>query len=91
MPPRSKRIFHDDNTRKKIQAAQIINRLNGHINGEVDLSPTQVSAAKILLNKVLPDLQSIEGNLQVDHQVKEVETRIVKAPEPPKLVHEANN
>jgi hypothetical protein len=40
------------------------------VNGEVDLSPAQVSAALGLIKKTLPDLQavSLEGNM--DHKVK---------------------
>lgn len=63
MPARVNKIRHDDETRAKIQAAQIINRLMGCVNGEVTLDAQQVSAAKTLLNKVLPDLSSttLEG------------------------------
>lgn len=60
MPARKVKIRHDDETRAKIQAAQIINRLQGCINGTVELSATQVSAANILLRKVLPDLTATE-------------------------------
>lgn len=60
MPARTKKIFHDEDTRKKIQAAQIINRLMGHVLGEVDLDAAQVSSAKTLLAKVLPDLKALE-------------------------------
>jgi hypothetical protein len=60
MPARVKKIRHDDETRAKIQAAQIINRLHACIMGKVTLTSAQVSAAKTLLGKVLPDLQSVE-------------------------------
>jgi len=65
MPPRIKKIRHDDETRAKIQAAQIINRLHGCVMGEVALDAQQVSAAKTLLAKVLPDLQSVEMQADV--------------------------
>lgn len=71
MPARVKKIRHDDETRSKIQAAQIINRLQGCVMGKVTLDAQQVSAAKALLNKVLPDLQAVqmkadvEGNMSV--------------------------
>ena len=54
------------NTRKKIQASQLINRLTDHINGTVELSSTQVRAAEILLKKSLPDLtsQELTGDLE---------------------------
>ena len=39
----------------------MINRLNSHAQAKEDLmSASQVNAAKILLNKVLPDLKSTE-------------------------------
>lgn len=52
--------LHQDDVRAKIQASQIINRLMGCINGECELSATQVNAANILLRKTLPDLSSVE-------------------------------
>lgn len=58
MPARAKKIRHDENTRAKIQASQIINRLQGYVNGKCQLEPAQVSAGLGLLRKVLPDLQS---------------------------------
>ena len=51
---------HDEKTRLKIQTSQIINRLNSFVNGEVEMTSSQVRAAEILLKKSLPDLQSIE-------------------------------
>ena len=53
------RISIDGNTRKKIQASQLINRLTDHILGKVELTSTQVTAALGLLKKTLPDLSNI--------------------------------
>jgi len=61
MAARTNKIKHDEQTRKKIQAAQIINRLHKHVMGEIELDSSQVSSAKILLGKVLPDLKSSEN------------------------------
>lgn len=58
MAARTRKIRHDDRTRAKIKAAMIINRLQACLEGKVTLDPAQVSCGKILLNKVLPDLQS---------------------------------
>ena len=58
MPARVRKIRHDDQTRAKIQAAQIINRFHKCIMGEIALDPQQVSCGKALLAKVLPDLAS---------------------------------
>lgn len=54
------RKTHQDDVREKIQASQIINRLSGHVSGEIEMSPTQVRAAEILLKKTLPDLSGVE-------------------------------
>lgn len=51
---------HQDEVRSKIQASQLVNRLHKVAMGDVDADPTQVSAAKALLNKVLPDLKAVE-------------------------------
>lgn len=69
MPARVRKIRHDEDTRAKIQAAQIINRLHGCVMGTVDLSPQQVSAAKTLLGKVLPDLQAMQLEGEVTQHV----------------------
>ncbi len=60
MAARNKKIRHDDETRAKIQSAQIINRLSGHVMGTVELSATQVSAGLGLLRKTIPDLSQAE-------------------------------
>jgi hypothetical protein len=52
--------------RQKIQTSMIINRLQDHIKGTVELSPTQVSAANILLKKIAPDLQAVEHSGEVE-------------------------
>ena len=46
-----------DAVRAQIQASFIVTRLQGHIAGEVDMTPTQIKASEILLKKILPDLQ----------------------------------
>lgn len=51
---------HQEMVKAKIQASQIINRLQNHIDGKIELSPTQVSAAKILLDRSVPTLSSVE-------------------------------
>lgn len=66
MAARKKRIVHDENTRAKIQASQIINRLTKHIVGEIEMSSTQVTAALGLLKKSLPDLASVEMKAEVE-------------------------
>lgn len=60
MAARTRKIRHDDETRAKIQAAQIINRFTQCLMGEISLDAQQVSCGKTLLAKILPDLQSVD-------------------------------
>lgn len=51
---------HDAKTREKIKTSQLVNRLQSFVDGKVEMSPAQVTAANILLKKVLPDLQAVQ-------------------------------
>lgn len=66
MAARSRKIRHDAETRAKIQASQIINRLTDHIFGKVELSSTQVQSALGLLRKAIPDLAAVQHSGQID-------------------------
>ena len=68
-----KKIVHDENTRAKIQASQLINRLNKHILATQDnpdqlMVQSQVTAALGLLKKILPDLSAVELSGEVVHK-----------------------
>jgi hypothetical protein len=80
MAARTRKILHDDETRAKIQAAQIINRMMGCLNGELMLDSNQVSCGKALLNKVLPDLQSttVKGDEENPLQLVSKVERIIR-------------
>jgi hypothetical protein len=69
-----KTLSHDTRTREKIQTSQLINRLENHAFGSVELTPTQVKAIEVLLRKTLPDLQAIQHSGDADapiaHTVK---------------------
>lgn len=67
MAARKNKIKHDEDTRKKIQTSQLINRLQDHVLGTVDLSASQIQAAKILLDKSLPNLQATTTDANVNH------------------------
>lgn len=54
---------HDKRTKAKIQTSQIINRLSSFINGEIELSAAQVTAALGLLKKTMPDLSSVDATV----------------------------
>lgn len=46
--------------RQKIRTTQLINRLQNHALGSIEMSDSQVKATAILLRKSVPDLQSIQ-------------------------------
>lgn len=50
--------------RDSINGGMCIERLQRHVRGEQDMSASQVSAAKILLDRVLPVLMSAELQVQ---------------------------
>ena len=58
-----------DEHRTKIANSQILNRLVGHVEGTVELSSTQVTAALGLLKKVMPDLQSTTISGDADNPI----------------------
>lgn len=60
MAARTLRIKHSDEVRAKIQASQLINRLQNHVLGDGKLTELQLKAAKILLDKALPGLSRVE-------------------------------
>lgn len=65
MAARIKKIRHDDETRSKIKTSQLINRLTGHVLGDVEMSPSQVTAGLGLLRKTLPDLTATEHSGEI--------------------------
>jgi len=60
MAARKNKITHDTKTKRLIAASQLLNRLISHANDEIDMSPSQVNAAKIVIGKSIPDLKAIE-------------------------------
>lgn len=56
MAARVNKIHHAEKTKRLIRASQLLNRLNDCANGKVELSRTQVAAAKIVIDKEIPDL-----------------------------------
>ena len=55
---------NDEETRSRIQVSQLINRLQNHVDGNVEMSASQLRAAEILLKKSLPDLQAIQHDIE---------------------------
>lgn len=90
MAARTLRPKHSDEVRSKIQASQLINRLHGCAMGTVEMSPTQVKSAEILLKKSVPDLSSMEltgsdggpievagvPDVELDQRIAELEAKL---------------
>ncbi|MCA0856146.1 hypothetical protein [Phaeobacter italicus] len=80
-----KQLFHPDEVKQKIQASQLINRLQDHVfSDEPTMDGTQVTAALKLLGKVVPDLKAVEhtGPGKDGEFLHKIERVIVKAPDP---------
>lgn len=60
--PRQKIIPYDERLSARIKSGKILKRLQDHVFGITELSQTQIRAAQILLNKVMPDIKAIEIN-----------------------------
>ena len=65
MAARIRKIRHDEETRAKIKTSQLINRLEAHVLGKIEMKPTQVTAALGLLKKTIPDLS--QQSAEVTH------------------------
>lgn len=52
--------LHQDSVREKIKVGVIVDRLEKHIAGEIELSATQVRSAQILLDKSLASLTNTQ-------------------------------
>lgn len=75
-------LTQDEATRKRIQTSQLINRLNTHALSDKELmTNSQVNAAKILLNKSVPDLSSMTLSGDKDRPLfpEKVEVVLVKS------------
>jgi len=60
---------HTEEIRQKIQASVIIDRMQKHINGELDMTSTQVAAATSLLDRSVPKLSQIQHTGDEDNPV----------------------
>lgn len=56
-----KQLFHPDEVKKKIQASQLINRLQENaLSPEETMTPGQIASANSLLDRVVPKLKAID-------------------------------
>lgn len=79
MAARIRKVCLTDDWKAGIKASNIVTRLYKHSLGEVDMTQTQINAAKIVLGKILPDLSRQEltgedgGPVQWDVEIRLVE------------------
>jgi hypothetical protein len=85
MAARVNKIRHDDETRARIKAGNIINRLEKLIEGKIEMAPHAVTAALGLLRKTLPDLTSVE------HSGEITKNYVARMPAPVKSMDEWQN
>ena len=70
-----KKKYQTEDCRAKIKTTLLLNRATQIAMGELTVDAVQVSALKLILNKVLPDLKAIEltgdqdNPLNVNHTV----------------------
>lgn len=59
----------DETWRQNIQTSVIIDRLQKHIMGEIEMSSTQIAACTTLLKKTAPDLSVQDLNANVNGKI----------------------
>lgn len=60
MPARKNKVTLNDSWKDGIRVSAIMNRLASHIQGENEMTQTQINAAKIVLSKLVPDVSRTE-------------------------------
>jgi hypothetical protein len=60
MAARKRKVELTDTWRDGIRVSNVMKRLYDHCNGEVEMSMSQINAAKIILGKLVPDLARTE-------------------------------
>jgi len=60
MAARKRKILHDEQTKRRIRASQLLNRFDLFANNKVQMTSAQVLAAKVVIGKSIPDLKAIE-------------------------------
>jgi aryl-alcohol dehydrogenase-like predicted oxidoreductase len=54
-----------ETSRLRIQTSHLIDRIQKHAMGKVQMTPTQLAAAQTLLRKTLPDLVGVKAEVDV--------------------------
>ena len=68
------RAEHQESVVSKIQTSQLVNRLQNHIDGKIELQPTQIKAIEMLLARTMPTLSAVEQTtIEPDQKLSEVD------------------
>lgn len=68
-----------EEAREKIKTTQLINRLQNHALGDLEMSQTQIKATEILLKKRVPDLTSMA--LGQDPELEAIKVEAIVRPQ----------
>jgi hypothetical protein len=79
MAARTIRVRHQDDIRNKIRASQLVNRLEDHVFGKVDLGQSQVTAALGLLKKCVPDKTENKTEIDVGESLASILKKLGKS------------
>ena len=69
MPARKRKLKISTVWRDRIRIGELMERLEAHAFDQVEMTATQINAAKLVLSKVAPDLRAIEHGGEVNHNV----------------------
>lgn len=61
---------HTEMVRQKIQAGVLIDRLSKHANGKLEMTPSQIKAAEILLDRSIPKLSQIQHSGDEENPIR---------------------
>lgn len=62
--------IHQPEWRSPRSVGKIITRVQRHAAGEVEMTSTQIAAAKLYLSKTIPDLSSVDLKATVKGEIK---------------------
>lgn len=75
-----------EGVRAAIDATMIVNKLQAHIRDELEMKPTQIKAAEILLDRIVPRLQATtidtNGSIDLLTILAEARQRVLNANQP---------
>lgn len=73
------RKTHQEDIRTKIKVSNIIDRLEKHVDGLIEMTSAQVTSAKILLDKTMSNApQVIAGDPDNPIAIQEITRKIIK-------------